>query len=104
MTTRALIAALFGILTITAQQYVISTFAGGAPPPTPRPGVQAYFGDAFGVATDRAGNVYFSASNSVFKLDTKGIMTRVAGNSRAGFSGDGGPATSAQLNCPKLIQ
>jgi sugar lactone lactonase YvrE len=103
--TRIFITALFGVLSIKAQQYVISTFAGGVPPPTPMAGVQAYFGYVVGVVTDGAGNVYFSASSSsVFKLDTKGVMTRVAGNSRAGFSGDGGPATRAQLNCPMLIQ
>ena len=30
-------------------------------------------------------------------------MTLVAGNSRAGFSGDGGPAVNAQLNAPQGI-
>jgi len=45
------------------------------------------------------GNVYFTVRdlNSVFKLDRTGLLTRVAGFSTAGFSGDGGPATSARL-------
>src|SRR5262249_24066873 len=38
--------------------------------------------------------------NSVFKIDSTGTMTLVAGNGRAGFSGDGGPAVRAQLNGP----
>jgi uncharacterized protein (TIGR03437 family) len=83
-----------------AQQYTISTYAGGAPPPTPIAGVQASIGLPSGVAADGAGNAYFSALNCVFKLDSNGVMTRVAGNSRAGFSGEGGSATSAQLNTP----
>src|SRR5205814_10021973 len=92
---------IFGVLllsaTAAAQQYVISTYAGGAPPPTPVRGVDAPFGAALGVAADAAGNVYFPSLNCVFKLDGNGVLTRVAGNSRAGYSGDGGPATSAQL-------
>src|SRR5262249_10343368 len=35
-----------------------------------------------------------------FKLDRSAILTRVAGNSRVGYSGDGGPAASAQLSFP----
>jgi hypothetical protein len=81
-----------------AQQYVISTIAGGVPPPTPIAGVQASIGFPQGIAVDNAGNTYFTALNCVFKLDSNGVMTRVAGNSRPGYSGDGGPATSAQLS------
>jgi uncharacterized protein (TIGR03437 family) len=82
----------------TAQQYVISTYAGGSPCPTPSLGVDASFLALFGVAADAAGSVYFSSQYSVFKLDRDGALTRVAGNLRAGYSGDGGPATSAQLS------
>jgi len=32
-----------------------------------------------------------------FKLDCSGVLSRVAGNSRVGYSGDGGPAIQAQL-------
>jgi hypothetical protein len=51
------------------------------------------------VATDGAGNVYIadSLNNRVRKVDAAGILTTVAGTIFAGFSGDGGPATSAQL-------
>lgn len=64
----------------------------------PARGIDAAFAAGFGVAADRAGNVYFSALYSVFKLDQSGVLTRVAGNLTAGYSGDGGPATSAQLS------
>ena len=54
---------------------------------------------AVGVTVDATGNVYFASANyCVFKLDTAGILRLVAGNSRAGYSGDGGPATSAQIH------
>jgi len=39
--------------------------------------------------------------NCVFKMDGGGNLTLMAGNSRPGFSGDGGPATQAQLNAPQ---
>jgi sugar lactone lactonase YvrE len=86
-----------------AQQFVISTAAGGAPPPTPVGALGASVGAPQGVATDFAGNIYFSSNalNSVFKLDANGVMTRVAGNGRPGYSGDSGPATSAELNNPR---
>jgi sugar lactone lactonase YvrE len=96
----ALVLSLPWLSAAEGQQYVISTVAGGAPPPTPIAGVQASIGQPQGVAVDSAGNVYFTGLNCVFKVDSKGVMTRVAGNSRAGYSGDGGPATSAQLFAP----
>jgi uncharacterized protein (TIGR03437 family) len=52
-----------------------------------------------GVAVDSAGNIYFAdkGNNRVRKVDTKGIITTFAGTGTAGYSGDGGPATSAKL-------
>jgi uncharacterized protein (TIGR03437 family) len=52
------------------------------------------------VTTDSAGNLYFTSLNSVFRVDRSGSLTLIAGTSRAGFSGDGGLATRAQLNAP----
>jgi sugar lactone lactonase YvrE len=93
------VVALLRIASVDAQQFVISTYAGGAPPPTPMVGVQASILPSVVVA-DSSGNLYFSGFNSVFQLDSNGVMTRIAGTSRAGYSGDGGPAASAQLNNP----
>jgi uncharacterized protein (TIGR03437 family) len=83
-----------------AQQYVISTLAGGAAPPVPIEARQASIGDPARVIIDAAGNVYFASLHSVFRVDSAGMLTRVAGNGRAGNSGDQGLATSAQLNFP----
>ncbi|HYW48717.1 MAG TPA: hypothetical protein VE959_37985 [Bryobacteraceae bacterium] len=85
----------------SAQQYSITTIAGGAPPATPAVAASTSIGQPRRVALDSAGNLYFSSGNSVFKMGSGGTLTLVAGNSRAGFSGDGGPAVNAQLNNPQ---
>lgn len=55
-----------------------------------------------GIVVDSAGNIYFSDAdhNRVRKIDTRGIITTVAGTGISGFSGDGGPAKSAQMSHP----
>ena len=60
-------------------------------------------GLATAVTTDPAGNVYFVSSSSVFKVDPKGALTRVAGKLQPGYSGDGGPAIDAQLFTDDLV-
>src|ERR1017187_4986606 len=102
LTTRMLrfsILLLAGV-TAFAQQYTISTVAGGAPPATPVTALNASIGQPRKLAVSGS-NVYFSSGNSVFKIDASGTLTLIAGNSRAGFSGDGGPAVNAQLNAPQ---
>ncbi|HEY1493370.1 MAG TPA: hypothetical protein VGF49_02460, partial [Candidatus Solibacter sp.] len=99
---RVLVFLLFGG-SVWAQQYVISTIAGGAAPPTPVAAAKASVGDPTRVAVDAAGNVYFSSLHSIFKVDSSGIMTRFAGNGRPGNSGDGGQASSAQMMFPMGI-
>jgi secreted PhoX family phosphatase len=83
------------------QTYTITTFAGGGLPVN-IPGTSASLpGPPRGVATDTAGNIFLPSGNTVFRLDAKtGIVTLVAGNGTQGFSGDNGPATSAQLFNP----
>lgn len=55
-----------------------------------------------GLALDRGGNVYISdiGAHRIWKLDRDGRLTSIAGTGEAGFSGDGGPASAAQLNAP----
>ncbi len=86
--------------TALAQQYTISTVAGGAPPATPVPALSTSIGQPRKLAISGS-NIYFSSGNSVFRIDGSGTLTLIAGNSRAGFSGDGGPAVNAQLNAPQ---
>lgn len=84
-------------------QYAISTVAGGGPNNVTA--VNASIGHAVGIAFDTLGNTYIAngTSNRVFKVDTAGNLTVVAGNGAAGYSGDGGPATSAMLSNPEGI-
>jgi len=55
-----------------------------------------------GLFTDAQGNLYITdlGNHCIRKIDTKGIITTVAGNGQKGFSGDGGPATSATMDFP----
>jgi adhesin/invasin len=66
------------------------------------PAVNAQINQPRAIIFDSAGNLYIadSGNNRVRKVDTSGITTTVAGNGTPGDAGDGGPATSAQLNAP----
>jgi hypothetical protein len=56
-----------------------------------------------GLATDVLGNLYFVSTNYVEKLTPSGVISIVAGDGSFGYSGDGGPATSAQLANPSGV-
>ncbi len=66
------------------------------------PATEAKIRKPNGLALDSAGNLYIADvwNNCVRKVDTKGIITTVAGNGQSGYSGDGGPATQAKLYYP----
>ena len=67
------------------------------------PATSAKLRDPQGVAVDAAGNVFIADDlNSVIREvnASTGIITTVAGNGTSGYSGDNGPATSAELNGP----
>ncbi len=58
------------------------------------------------VAVDSSGNLYIADSgNFVIRevVAATGIITTVAGNGTYGYSGDNGPATSAQLSFPEGV-
>ena len=95
------IATLIAPATAAAQTYTISTLAGGALPVN-IPGASAsLFGPQSTFTIDPSGNLFFVDGNTVLRLDaTSGIITLIAGNGTAGYSGDNGPAVSAQLHNP----
>jgi sugar lactone lactonase YvrE len=69
------------------------------------PATQAELSDAYGLAADAAGNLYIADGEDmrVRKVDTNGIITTIAGNGHYGFSGDGGPATQAEIATPLAV-
>jgi sugar lactone lactonase YvrE len=89
-----------GQLTLYAGKGATSGFGGDGGPATSA-GLSVS-----GIATDAMGNLFISDpdNESIRRVDaTTGIITTVAGNRTAGFSGDGGPATAATLNNPQGI-
>jgi trimeric autotransporter adhesin len=88
-----------------SQQYTITTIAGS-------PGNSGFAGDSgsavgsqlngpFGLAVDKSGTLYIAdgLNNRVRKV-AGGVITTVAGNGTAGFTGDNAAATSAELSNP----
>ena len=69
------------------------------------PATAAGIDDASAVAVDRHGNIYLTDYYSfrIRKIDSAGIINTVAGDSLAGYSGDCGPATDAELNYPEGV-
>ena len=91
-----------GTITTVAGTLGQSGFSGdGGPATNARLSVEAY-----GVAVDAAGNVYIAdtLNHRVRKVTkTTGVITTIAGTGTPGFSGDNGPAASAQLNNPLSV-
>ena len=84
---------------------IISIYAGDSTVGNGGSGRQATatsIGAPWGVRTDSAGDVYFSdvVYSVVREVNTSGIISTVAGNGTAGDTGNGGAATSAELNDP----
>jgi len=82
---------------------VINTFAGNGTPTFGGETGQAINASLSGprsVAVDPAGAVYIADLGNfrIRKVAIGGVISTIAGNGTNGLSGDGGPATSAQLN------
>ena len=87
---------------------IVSTVAGN--------GTLGYSGDHFAatnaqlrtpsdVKVDKYGNIFIAdyQNDVIRKVNTAGIITTIAGNHTGGYSGDGGPATAAQMDWPAGI-
>jgi RHS repeat-associated protein len=88
-----------GIITTVAGNGVFG-FSGDGGPAT-----QASFRIPFGVATGPDGSLYIAdrSNQRIRRVAPDGIITTVAGNGSASFSGDGGPATQAALDDPNGV-
>src|SRR5580700_748642 len=86
----------------------VITTAAGTPwvfPASSLPALSAPLGQVQNLAVDGSGNVYVADlnSNMVMQASQSGVVTVVAGNGLAGFSGDGGPGVHASLDGPQAI-
>jgi hypothetical protein len=87
---------------------VISTVAGNGDPGFSGdggPATSAKISNPWGVVLDTAGNLFIADTwnNRIRKVTAAGSISTVAGYGSFGFSGDGGPATSAQLQYPSAV-
>ena len=90
------------ITTIAGEGLSADAYGGDSGPAT-----AALFAQPVDLAFDASGNLYIAdmANHIIRKIDhTTGIITTIAGTPQsAGYSGDNGQATSAQLNWPTAI-
>lgn len=86
----------FGIITTVAGTGIAGYTGDGGP------AITAQTNGVLAVATDSAGNIYFSDSVRVRRISPLGIVSTVAGNGLYAYSGDGGHATAASVVCAGL--
>ncbi len=89
-----------GIITTAAGNGYYNTNRGGGYSGDGGPATKAELYYPSGVAVDASGNLFVAGNNVIRKVGTNGIITTMAGNGIEGYSGDGGPVTSAELNNP----
>lgn len=95
------------VFTINAIEGIITTVAGNGKQGYNGDGIQATIAwmNPFGVAADKQGGFYIAdtANHRIRMVNPQGVISTVAGDGTGGYSGDGGPATSAELNEPFSI-
>jgi sugar lactone lactonase YvrE len=66
------------------------------------PAIEARLGLVYDLAVDDAGNIYIvdQDNNRIRMVDQDGTISTIAGTGEPGYTGDGGPATEAQLDHP----
>ena len=77
---------------------IMTTFAGaGSRPPEDGNAAVEVALDPTAVAVGKNGDLFIATINTVYRVDKRGVIFRFAGTGSNGFSGDGGPATAADL-------
>ncbi|HXD92707.1 MAG TPA: T9SS type A sorting domain-containing protein [Bacteroidia bacterium] len=91
---------------INGKAQIITTICGN--------GIQGHTGDGgqassaelnnpMDIVFDAVGNLYIADNNCIRKVNTNGVISTIAGNGTAGYTGDGGQATASELNDPRGI-
>src|SRR5712691_12710491 len=81
------------------QSPMITTYAGPSFPVNGSRALTQTIGVPQAVSADGAGGFYISSNhNRIYRVTSDGTLTVIAGNGLVGFSGDNGPATSAQFS------
>jgi len=83
---------------------IITTVAGSATANRYMDGAMAIsvkLGSPIGIAANEVGDVWFTADQAIYHLSSDGRIHQIAGADEPGYSGDGGPATSAVLRDPE---
>jgi YVTN family beta-propeller protein len=86
--------------TVSGQDYIFSYAGDGGP------AIHATLNYPVGVTADASRNLFIADANNnvIRRIDaSSGMITTVAGNGVAGFTGDGGPATKASMNFPSAV-
>jgi NHL repeat-containing protein len=80
----------------------ITTYAGPSLPVNGGPAITQAIENPTSVISDGAGGFYFASGshNKIYRVSSSGTLTFAVGTGRTGFTGDGGPATSATLAYP----
>jgi hypothetical protein len=91
-----------------ANAQIITTVAGNGTAGYSGDGVYATTSElnaAYAIAFDQAGNLYIAdqSNNRVRKVNAAGIITTIAGNGTAGYSGDNSAAIAAALYRPNAV-
>jgi len=96
---RAILLTLLLAAAVHAENAVV--VAGGGTGGDGSPATQAKLTKPFAVAFDKAGNLYIAemeGGERILRVDSKGVLTTLAGTGKKGSSGDGGPAAQAEFN------
>ncbi len=86
-----------GIITTIAGTSAVGYYGNGIP------ATSAALSGPCGIVVDTLGNIFFSDQNNgiIRKISTSGVISNYAGILHSpGFTGDGGPATSAKIHTP----
>jgi hypothetical protein len=88
-----------------AQSGIITTYVGPGVPVDGGLAIDQAIDGPTSVVPDGAGGFYVASGRQsrVYRVSADGKLSLVAGDGSPGFSGDGGPATSAQLYYPNGV-